>query len=385
MGDLALCQEWIEDLGRDEYRFAFAATPNMAAYIDKKDICFLFQKDHSVRQTILDAVGSFKPYALIFATNAFWNLSGYEGCKFGEFILQEDDVNIPVCSFDPFETGFVHTLPQTGALIPFSAVPGWVYALRYMTTQKLSPNAVHFHAKGIFERSARGNRKEIIKKWKGDPGKKTILFPMSRDRFYFIQQHYPGYFSYLAEIFAELAQEKVQIFTIFPEEIAEFGSLPHVIPLSLLPYEDFLSLVSAADLYLTDSFVSCIVTAFHLGTPALILINSEKSEAMAPGSFLENKFFPYWIFPYGMDKICARLEAHFEAEDCYSKAEILDKKEVLDTIRSLLEPAGPGAQQVLACREWKRKRREQLPGPREAINEILKTHRARKKQQADVG
>lgn len=371
MGDLALCQDWIEDLGREHYRFSFAATSSMVAYIDKSDPCFIFQKDYPVKQTILDAVASFTPDALIFATNAFWNLSGYPGCKFGEFILQPGDVSVPVFSFDPFETGFTHILPQTGEAIPFAAVPDWVYALRYMSVEKATPNALHFYSERIFETSALTDRSTVIKKWNGDPGRKTIFFPMSKDRFYFIREHYPGYFSYLAELFAALPPNEVQVFTIFPEEVPAFHSLPHVIPLSLLPYHDFLSLVSAADLYLTDSFISCIVTAFHLETPALVLINSEESEPLAAGSFLANKFFPFWVFPYGMDKTCARLEKLFEAEDCYGKVEMLDKEAVISATNRLLQPGGVAQQQVEACRKWKQKRREQLPGPHAIMEHIL--------------
>lgn len=373
MGDLALCQDWIGDLGRDDYCFSFAATASMVSYIDARDHCFIFQKEYDVKQTILDAVASFAPHAVIFATNAFWNLSGYQGCRFGEFILQKGDVKVPVLSFDPFETGFTHILPQTGEAIPFSAVPDWVYALRYMSTEKASSNALHFYSERIFETSALADRSTIIAQWNGEPGKKTIFFPMSRDRFYFIRRHYPAYFSYLAEIFTELQRDEVQVFTIFPETVPEFERLPHVISLSLLPYHHFLSLVSAADLYLTDSFVSCIVTAFHLETPALVLINSEKSRSLPDHHFLENKFFPFWVFPYGMEKICAALEKLFEAEDCYGKAEILNKEEVIRSVRDLLEPYGPAAQQIEACREWKNKRRNSLPGPREIMDRILHT------------
>lgn len=371
MGDLALCQDWIGDLGRDDYCFSFVATAGMASYIDARDRCFTFQKEYDVKQTILDAVDSFAPDAVIFATNAFWNLPGYQGCRFGEFILRKEDIKVPVFSFDPFETGFTHILPQTGEAIPFSAVPDWVYALRYMSTEKAAPNALHFYSGRVFEKSALSDRSAVIGQWRGDPGKKTIFFPMSKDRFYFIRQHYPAYFSYLAGVFGALQPDEVQVFTIFPEKVAELERLPHVISLSLLPYDHFLRLVSAADLYLTDSFISCIVTAFHLETPALVLVNSEESRSLPDHLFLENGFFPFWVFPYGMDKICAGLEKLFEAEGCYGKAEILNKEEVIQSVRELLAPDGPAVQQIKACREWKKKRRDNLPGPHEIISRIL--------------
>lgn len=378
MGDLALCQDWIEDLGREEYCFSFAVAESMVRYIDKADRCFIFRKDYSVKQTILEAVASFDPHVLIFATNAFWNLSGYTGCRFGEFVLQEGEVDIPVLSFDPFEIGFTHILPQTGVEIPFPAVPDWVYALRYMSVEKASPNALHFYSERIFERSAQTDPAAVITKWKGDPDKKTIFFPMSKDRFYFIKEHYPGYFAHLAEIFSAFSSGEVQVFTLFPEQVAEFAALRQVIPLSLVPYADFLSLVNAAELYLTESFISCMVTAFHLETPALVLINSEKSRPLAVDSFLGGHFFPSRVFPYGMDQVCLRLEQLFEAAACYAKAEMLDNEEVVSTIRELLQAGGPAVQQIAACREWKRRRKEQLPAPHTLINNVLNAAIARK-------
>ena len=49
MGDLALCQEWIRDLKREECRFAFAVSSNLTKFIDKTDTCFQFQPWIDVR------------------------------------------------------------------------------------------------------------------------------------------------------------------------------------------------------------------------------------------------------------------------------------------------------------------------------------------------
>ena len=49
MGDLALCQEWIRDLKREECRFAFAVSSNLPKFIDKTDTCFEFQPWIDVR------------------------------------------------------------------------------------------------------------------------------------------------------------------------------------------------------------------------------------------------------------------------------------------------------------------------------------------------
>ncbi len=142
MGDLALCQEWIEELDRDIYNFGYVLDPGLEEFIHPKDKRFLFSKNITIKSSILSAIEVFKAEALIFATNAFWNLPDYDGVKFGEFILKETDVNIPVFSFDPFEIGFTHSMPQTGTKIEFSEVPSWVYALRNMSRFRKSENGI---------------------------------------------------------------------------------------------------------------------------------------------------------------------------------------------------------------------------------------------------
>lgn len=371
LGDLALCQDWIEELGREDFHFAFACSPAMNTFIDSNDEISNFEPEQPIKKTILDTYRQFSPHLIIFATNAFWNLTGYEGCRFGEFILQEGDVDVPVLSFDPFEIGFQYTLPQTGDVIPFSAVPGWVYALRYLSTKPLSPNARHFYSRKIFDKHASVDKKETIEKWNGNPDKRSIFFPMSKDRYNFIRNNYPRYYSYLSGIFAALDHQQVQIFTVFPENVPEFEQLSNIIQLPLVPYNDFLSLISASDLYLTDSFVSCIVTAFNLEVPALVLINSAEHEKPAVRTFLEDDFFPFWVFPYGMAAICQQLESLFELEHCYAKAEIFNKQQVITSINQLLLPQGAAGEIVKACREWKRKRRDSLATPLQIINGIL--------------
>lgn len=371
LGDLALCQDWIEELGREDFDYCFMCSPAMNAFIDNKDHLTNFHPEQHIRTTILNAYHERSPHLIIFATNAFWNLSGYKGCKFGEFVLREGDVDVPVLSFDPFEMGFEHTMPQSGEVIPFSAVPDWVYALRYLSTKPATPNARHFYSAKIFDKYLATDKNAIIKKWGGKPGKKSVFFPMSRDRYNFIRRHYPRYYEYLREIFAALDPAEVQVFTVFPERVVEFEQLENIIQLPLLPYDDFLGLISASDLYLTDSFISCIVTAFNLEVPALVLVNSTKTEKPAGRTFLENDFFPFSVFPYGMEEICTKLEKLFELENCYVKSEIFDQRAIVASINELLRPNGRGAMVVAACREWKQRRRESLATPLQIINNIL--------------
>jgi hypothetical protein len=210
-------------------------------------------------------------------------------------------------------------------------------------------------------------------KWKGKTGMKTIFYPLSKDRFNFIETHYPKYLAYLATIFSDLAADNVQILTILPGNIRELQNLSNIINLPALPYDDFLSLINASDLYLTDSFISCIVEAIQLETPALLLINS-KTTSLPGNSFFTGQVFPFWVWPYGMDSVCMELERLFELEQCYIKNEMLNKTEVLSSIRELLFSKERKNELISKCRKWKSKRKENLATPTTVLNKILKNH-----------
>ncbi|KAA5533702.1 hypothetical protein F0919_14310 [Taibaiella lutea] len=374
MGDLALCLNWIKDLGREEYHFGFVFDAEFTKYISEEDSYYIFEKSKNVKQTILDAVVQFSADAIIFGTNSFWNLPGYTGCKFGQFILDEDDVTIPVMSFDPFESGFTHIMPQTGSIISFSAVPDWVYALRYMSIEQLSANARHFYSESIYNKSTLMDPAQTMLKWKSKPGAKTIFYPLSKDRFNSIEVLYPDYFKYLATIFNELAADNVQIVTILPRKIQEWQSLSNVTILPAMSYSEFLSMISYSDLYLTDSYISCIVDAIQLETPALLLMNSEETLPSSEISFLKGKVFPFWVWPYGMRRVCMQLERLFELKECYEKVEILNRNAVLHSIRDLLFNEQKQSELIGSCSKWKNKRKEMLPAPKSVIKNIMDNH-----------
>lgn len=374
MGDLALCLSWIRDLGRKNYSYSFVLDPDLVPYISSLDSYLTFDKDRDIRKTILEAVDQFAAEAIIFATNSFWNLPGHNSCQFGKFVLNKEDVSIPVFSFDPFESGFNHIMPQSGHIIPFSAVPDWVYALRYMSIPPLTANARHFFAESVYNKSTLIDPARVISKWEGKTDMKTIFYPLSKDRFYFIQQHYPNYFGYLGEIFSELAADRIQVLTILPEKIPEFEALENVIILPPIPYEDFLSLINASDLYLTDSFISCIVESIQLETPAMLLMNSGKNNALLSGSFFKGGAFPFWVWPYGMYQVCIAFEELFELGHCYGKAEILDKAEVLSSIRKMLFSEQKRAEVIDNCRQWKSERKKNLPTPAMVLDDVFSQH-----------
>jgi hypothetical protein len=373
MGDLALCLNWIRDLGRDAYSFGFVLEQDLIPYVSQLDACFPFEKNINVKETILQAVAEFSADALIFATNSFWNLPAHKGCKFGKFILDQGDVAIPVLSFDPFETGFNHIMPQSGHIIPFSAVPDWVYALRYMSIPPLSANARHFYSESIYNKSTLINPFEAILKWKGKTGMKSIFYPLSKDRFNFIKEHYPKYFAYLASIFSDLAEDNVQIFTILPESIPEFRDLDNVIVLPAIAYDDFLSLINASDLYLTDSYISCIVEAIQLETPSLLLMSSVKNISSSETPFFAGKVFPFWVWPYGMYNVCIEFERLFGLVDCYKKAEILNRAEVLHSIRELLFSEDKKKELINNCQKWKIERKKSLPAPSFVVENMFES------------
>lgn len=374
MGDLALCLNWVMDLGRKDYSFGFVFDAEFIKYVNQEDSYYLFERSKNIKQTILDAVVQFSADAIIFATNSFWNLPGYIGCKFGEFVLDEDDVTIPVMSFDPFERGFDHIMPQSGSVISFSAVPSWIYALRYLSIEQLSSNARHFYSESVYNKSTLMDPDQTILKWKGKAGVKTIFYPLSKDRFNSIEVLYPDYFKYLATIFYNLAADNVQIITIIPRKIPEWQSLSNVIILPAISYHDFLSLVNASDLYLTDSYISCIVESIKLETPALLLMNSKETHSASDDSFLKGKVFPFWVWPYGMQRVCMQLESLFELKECYAKAEILNRNEVLQSIRNLLFNKQQQLDIISSCRKWKNKRKDTLPSPKAIVENILEHH-----------
>ena len=117
MGDLALCQEWIGDLGREAYRFGFVLASGLTQFVDPADTCFVFRPWIDAGETILQVAAAFRPDAVILASNAFWGLRNQRGARFGQFPEQLYHLGLPLLSFDPFEIGFKTRVPH-GDLTP---------------------------------------------------------------------------------------------------------------------------------------------------------------------------------------------------------------------------------------------------------------------------
>lgn len=370
MGDMALCQEWIGDLGRDTFQYAFVLCGNMAPYIDDGDVRFLFESDTDIRTTVLAAARSFGPEAIIFASNSFWTIPGQKGAQFGTFPPELHLAGIPLLSFDPFELSFETTVRQTGARACFPAVPASVWALRYMSLSSTETNARHFCSREVFSLARQTAGPEVLKKWGADPNRKTLVFAVSKNRHDFIERYYPEYFAHLSRLFSTPPATEAQFLVVCADPIAAFAQLPNVVQIPQVPFGEFLSIVASSDLYLADSLISCIVHAFHLAVPALLLAIGEKSRPFATDGFMGANFFPCRVFPYGFVEICEVLEERFGVSGCYEEVEMLDAVDFAAALqRKLFDSDGlSGLKQ--RCLQWKSDRMK-LPGPRETLDAVL--------------
>ncbi len=369
MGDLALCREWIADLGREEFEFAFVLDRSLTSFIDSRDRCFSFAADIHVEETILRAAATVSADVIIFASNAFWNLGGQKGAEFGRFPLGVHRAGVPVLSFDPFEIAFDNVVPRLGKRTHFEPVPESVWALRYMSRSSERPLARHFYASRIWEAACRTSRAATISGVGGDPGKKTVIFPISKNRFDFITKFYGDYYPHLGRILAHSAPDRVQFIIVSPEPVPGLTETGNVIHVPFLPFDDFLALIHASDAYLADSMISCINHAIRMATPALLLANTRTGEATR-GSFLEHGAFAYKVFPYGLYEACDILEHRFEISDCYLQAEALDVTAAAEALDSLLYSGALRSELIQQCHHW-RANREALPTPRQTIDDIL--------------
>jgi hypothetical protein len=239
-----------------------------------------------------------------------------------------------------------------------------------MSLGSAEPNARHFCSREVFAKARQTSRPEILGRWGVDPERKTLVFPVSKNRYDFIQTYYSEYFPHLARLFSAKPASEAQFLLISPHPIAAFTGLSNVVQIPLIPFPEFLAIVANSDLYLADSLISCIVNAFHLAVPAMLLTTTEKARPLAPNSFLRSGFFPYRVFPYGLVEICQLLEERFGISGCYEPVEVLDAADFADALqRILFDPAGRN-RLAHRCQEWK-SARLRLPSPRETLDAVL--------------
>lgn len=374
MGDLALCEEWMGDLGEDS-RFGFVLCENLAQYVSDRHDCYRFDKDVDVADTIHRAVRDFAPDAVIFASNSFWNIRSQKGAVFGRFPLEAIADGIPVLSFDPFEGGFRTRLGLSEKSVDFPSIPKEVWRLRYMSrASDDDPMARHFCTRAPYERARATSRARVLEAHGADPSKKTVVFPVSLNRLNSILAAYPRYYMHLARLFGMGDLRDVQFLVIRPRPIPGLGHAPNVIDIPLVRFETFLEIVAASDVYLTDSLISCMVTAIHLAVPTVLLSNSGRRTDLESGSFLDGNSFPYKVFPYGFTDICESLVERFEIRGCFEEVEVLDARAFASTMSGLLFDEEIRDAAVARCRSWKESRLA-LPSPRQTLESIL--HEAR--------
>ncbi|HEV7428955.1 MAG TPA: DUF6365 family protein [Thermoanaerobaculia bacterium] len=370
MGDLALCEEWMGDLS-DGFTFAFVLCRNLAKYVSDRYRCYTFQADVDVADTIRRAVRDFAPDAVIFASNSFWNIRGQKGATFGRFPLEAIEGTIPVLSFDPFESGFRTRLGLSEKYVEFPSIPKEVWRLRYMSRASGDPMARHFCTRAPYDRARAAPRERVLEAHGADPGKKTVVLPVSLNRLNSILAAYPRYYVHLARLFAMRELRDVQFLVIRPRPIPGLGHAPNVIDIPLVPFEEFLEIIAASDVYLTDSLISCMVSAIHLGVPTVLLSNSGQSQHLESGSFLDGNSFPYKVFPYGFADVCDTLVNRFEIRGCFEEVEVLDARAFVSAMCGLLFDQEIRGAATARCHEWK-KARMVLPSPRQTLEAILR-------------
>jgi len=372
MGDLALCQEWIGDLGRDDYRFGFVVSDGLVPFIDPADAVYPFDPAVDVAETIVAAAARFGPDAVIVASNSFWSIPGQRGAVFGRFPSELYSLGVPLLSFDPFEIGFRTYVPHANQVCEFPPIPPAVWRLRYMSRRSSEPNALHFCTSAVFARARSAPREDVLLRWGLDPAKRTVIFPVSRNRFRSIYKDFPLYYLHLAKLFscAELAD--VQFAVVAPAKLPGLRHAPNVVTLPHLPFDEFLSLVAASDIYLSDSLISCMVNAFHLAVPVLLMVNSAASAPLAPGTFLDGRFFPFKIFPYGFTEVCDELVERFDIAGCFVEAEVLDVAAFGAKLGRLLSDDAAYRAVADRARAWK-DARSSLASPRETLERVFAT------------
>jgi hypothetical protein len=114
--------------------------------------------------------------------------------------------------------------------------------------------------------------------------------------------------------------------------------------------------------------------ALHLSVPFMLLMNSQESAPLAPGTFLDGRFFVYKVFPHGFTEVCDQLVNRWEIDGCFVESEVLDLTESARRLDSLLCDTDESRRVRERCRAWK-KARLSLPSPRQTLEEILRFRR----------
>jgi len=178
LGDIAYCLEWINELKRESYKYAFVLDRFVKKFVPEEDTLFFFSHDRHVKDTILEALSIFKANTVIFASSSCWNIPGQEGAEWG--FWDEDILNlkIPILSFDPFEglnKTYIHLWNKRIYCPP---TPGKILSLRASPNISECHNIRHFRILERFEQLTKYKKHEVLKRVGLDQKKRLYSFPL---------------------------------------------------------------------------------------------------------------------------------------------------------------------------------------------------------------
>lgn len=388
MGDLSLCLEWVNELGCKEFQHAFVLDRSLQHIIQSEDTLFFYEQDRHVKESILEAVSTFKANVIIFASNSYWNIRGQKGAETGKWDEEILNLKIPLLSFDPLEglTEFYIDLWDRRASYP--PLPENIWSLRDSPNTSSTSNIRHFRILSRFEQLANKRKYEILKDLGVDVKKKTVFFPVAKNCYLDSRKVFYDYYAHLARLFHECRTEAVQFLVLAPERICEFDICMNVIQIGHQSNDRFVEILKASDIYLTDCGVaSSLLHAMSSSIPSVLLCNSynsldtvcednkplmEFSQKKISGkiSFISDKLYPYRVFPYGMTDLFNYFEEIYHMKGCYLPVEVLETDTFCNTIKSLLSDTQTRNSLIQGCGKLKDLFMK-LPSPVSIIDEVL--------------
>lgn len=388
MGDLSLCLEWVNELGRKEFQHAFVLDRSLQHIIQSEDTLFFYEQDRHVKESILEAVSTFTADVMIFASNSYWNIRGQKGAETGKWDKEILNLNIPLLSFDPLEGLTELYIDLWDRRASYPPLPENIWRLRDSPNTSSTSNIRHFRILKRFEQLTDKRKHEILKGLGVDIKKKTVFFPVAKNCYLDSRKVFYDYYAHLARLFHECRTEAVQFLVLAPEKIHEFDNCMNVIQIGHQSNDRFVEILKASDIYLTDCGVaSSLLHAMSSSIPSVLLRNSynsldkirgdnkplmEFSQKKMSGkiSFISDKLYPYQVFPYGMVDLFNYFEKIYHTEECYLPVEVFETDNFSNKIRSLLSDTQTRRSLIKNCDEL-RSLFMKLQSPASIIEEVL--------------
>lgn len=401
MGDLAFCQLWERDIGRETTEFGYVLSRSQAPQIDPRDRCYFFDPSRHVRETIREAAEAFRPDAIFFGTNSFWNIAGQKGAELGFFDDTLRELRIPLMSLDAYEERRLANTPWRPDILEFEAVPPYVWSLRMLSSEAHvdAGNVRHFRMEEVIAPETLVPDPELFQRLGIAEAPHYMLFPVSVDRFVAIREIYYDYYAYLAKVFGGVAAEGIHMVVISPAPVPEFAELPNVSQIRFVTFLDFIRLILRCGALLTDSIISSILHCVHTSTPALAMVNShDRLETLPQHSrellrvgwlheernwpwdamrspvnrfYLGERLLPSMVFPFGLTEMVQVMARRFEVEGTFAMVEMFDYDALQARIVEVATNPQVRAGLIARCDHW-RAVRKNFPRPREVFEDILR-------------